>query len=76
MGKVQDRVSYSRWRKMAEFLKTKPSDVEIMKYVDSLLNEMHAYGSMQAAGYAAESLEEVIKEDADGRSNVLCASSV
>lgn len=62
--RVRKRSSYSVWKRMAEFLDSKPTITEILRYVHNYLDTNHMYGTEQQAMWSEESLELVIRDRA------------
>lgn len=62
LDKIRNRRSYQMFRELADYLHDKPSLEGTLRFVNGLLNEKSAYGSMTAAGYAQESMELVIED--------------
>ena len=60
MGNIRKRISYQRWERFAEFLRTEPSQVKVMEYVHSMLDSLCAYRSEQSSQWSKESLNQVV----------------
>jgi len=53
---------YQRWASMADFLKTNPSQAEILKYGYALVEMCSGHGYQRIARISAELLEQVIRD--------------
>jgi len=62
LAEIRQRKSYDMFKELGDYFLTSPSVEDGLRYINGLLNEKSAYGSMTAAGYAAESMELVIRE--------------
>jgi hypothetical protein len=60
--RIRARSSYTLFRRLYDFLKTNPSIVDILRKFYEVLDAKRSFGSIRSAGYAAESLEQVLKD--------------
>jgi hypothetical protein len=59
----RDCMWYGRWKSMAEFLKTNPSQAEMLRYGYALVEMCSGHGYMRIARISAEMLEQVIRDE-------------
>jgi hypothetical protein len=69
LGRIRARASYRLFRELYEFLKDKPDAAAVLRKFYEVLDARGGFGSRQNAGYAAESLGQVLNDvqDADSR---------
>lgn len=68
LGKIRNRQSYREWQTALKFLDGEPTKVEILRFMDGLLNGHSAYGSISKACYSRESLDQMLRDN----TKVLC----
>lgn len=63
MQGIRKRLSYQRYKKALDFLKTNPTTAEILRYIYRLEDSNCVFGSISKSEYARESLEHLIKDE-------------
>lgn len=53
---------YKRWLHLGQFLQQKPSELEIMEYVFSLIEGCGGHHSTKMARYSRDRFKEVVRE--------------
>ena len=62
--RIRSRSSYLLFKQLYDFLKTNPDMTKILRKFYEILDAKKSFGSRRNAGYAVESLEWVIKDNA------------
>lgn len=62
LQRIRARSSYQWFRELHEFLKGKPDAVAVLRKFYEVLDARGGFGSRTNAGYAAESLGQVLKD--------------
>ena len=62
--RIRNRSSYLLFKQLYDFLKTNPDMTKILRKFYEILDAKRSFGSRRNAGYAVESLEWVIKDNA------------
>ena len=62
--RIRSRSSYLLFQQIYNFLKSKPDMTKILRKFYEILDAKRSFGSRRNAGYAVESLEWVIKDNA------------
>ena len=65
LQRIRARASYVLFRELYDFLKNKPSVVDILKKFYDVLDAKNSYGSIKNAEYAAESLTLVLRDNGE-----------
>ena len=65
--RIRARSSYLLSQELYEFLKKEPSTADILRKFYDILNARYAFGSERSADCAAESLEQVLKDNGEVR---------
>lgn len=60
--KIRERVSYKRWQMIYGFLVRKPSKAMLLRFIYSQMDSMKAFHYRTQSFYAAESLNQFIKD--------------
>lgn len=71
MQGIRKRLSYQRYKKALDFLKTNPTTAEILRYIYRLEDSNCVFGSISKSEYARESLEHLIKDGCYGQGRQL-----
>jgi len=71
LQRIRSRSSYRLFRELHEFLRAKPDVAAVLRNFHDVLDAEGGFGSRRNAGYAAESLDQVLRdvEDVDDRRN-------
>jgi len=60
--RIRKRRSYRYFKKLYKWLKTNPTPEEVLWKVYEILDRSHAFGSVQNAMYARESIELIVQD--------------
>jgi hypothetical protein len=62
LRRIRNRASYRLFTELYDFLKDKPSVVDVLRKFYDVLDARRSFGSERNAGFAAENLEWVLRD--------------
>lgn len=65
LQRIKTKASYLLFQQLYDFLKNKPSVVDILRKFYDILDARRSFGSRQNAAYAAEGLGWVLKDNGE-----------
>ena len=60
--KAEDTVSFARWKRFLEFIRTKPSEENLMMYVCEMIDNMRGFHYSWLANLQPKYIELALKE--------------
>ena len=65
LRRIRNRASYLLFKQLYDFLKDNPGVVDILREIHDILDMKRSYGSERNAGFAAESLEWMLRDNGE-----------